>query len=143
MRAGACAANPEEGSSMNRRNGVRLTLLVLVGVLSIFLYRMGKGFDLLLDNKTVTIGEKTYKAFSLVRVSVDGSEPLELMKRDREVISVVGYNHRIKVEVLDMDEDVVKTVEKEFEITRETGDLLSIPALVEGEPDWIIVRPKS
>jgi hypothetical protein len=104
---------------------------------------MGKGFDLLLDNKTVTIGEKTYKAFSLVRVSVDGSEPLELMKRDREVISVVGYNHRIKVEVLDMDEDVVKTVEKEFEITRETGDLLSIPALVEGEPDWIIVRPKS
>lgn len=127
---------------MNRRNGVRLVLLVFVAVLSVFLYRLGKGFDLLVDNKTVTIGEQTYRALNLVRVSVDGSEPLELMKRDRDVISVVGYTHQIKVEVLDMDEDVVKTVEKEFKITRGTGDLLSLPALVEGDSGWIIVRPK-
>lgn len=127
---------------MNRRNGVRLVLLIFVAVISVFLYRQGKGFDLLLDNKTVTIGEKTYHALSLVRVSINDSEPLELMKRDRDVISVVGYTHRIKVEILDMDEDVVKTVEKEFRLDRAAGDLLSLPALVAGEPDWIIVRPK-
>src|SRR6056297_3177028 len=127
---------------MNRKNGVRLVLLILVVVLSMFLYRLGKGFDLLVDNKTITIGETSYRALNLVRVSIDGSEPLELMKRDRDVLSVVGYTHQIRVEILDMDEEVVKTVEKEFTITRGTGDLLSIPALVDGEPDWIIVRPK-
>lgn len=127
---------------MNRRNVIRFALLIIVVVLSMFLYRHGKGFDLLVDNKTVTIGEKSYRALSLVRVSIDEGEPLELMKRDRDVISVVGYTHRIKVEVLDMDEDVVQSVEKEFKLTRETGDLLSIPALVGGESDWILVRPK-
>lgn len=126
---------------MNRRNAIRLVLLVVVVLLSVFLYRLGKGFDLLVDNKTVTIGEEKYSALSLVRVSINDSEPLELMKRDRDVISVVGYTHTIRVEILDMDEDVVKTVEKEFRLTRKSGDLLSIPALVAEEPNWIIVRP--
>ena len=125
---------------MNKRNAIRIALLVFVVLLSVFLYRLGKGFDLLVDNKTVSIGDRNYSALSLVRVSINDSEPLELMKRDREVISVVGYTHTIKVEILDMDEDVVKTVEKEFTLTRKSGDLLSIPALVEGERDWIIVR---
>jgi hypothetical protein len=115
-------------------------LVLLLVLLGFWLYHIGKGFDLLVDNKTITIGDVTYRATSTVRVSIDGSEPLVLTKRGRDVISVVGYVHVIRVEELDMDDEVIRTVEKSFTLDRHSGDLLSLPALLGGEENWIVLR---
>lgn len=125
---------------MKRRTIIQASLVLLLVLFGAGLYRIGKGFDLLVDNKTITIEDRTYRATSTVRVSVDGGEPIELMKRDRDVISVVGYSHVIRVEELDMDDEVVRSVEKSFRLDRNSGDLLSIPALLGGEEAWIVIR---
>lgn len=125
---------------MRRRTVIQACLVLLLVLLGFWLYHIGKGFDLLLDNKTITIGGETYKTRGTVRVFVDGGEAVELMKRDRAVVSVVGYDHVIRVEELDGDEEVVRTVEKVFRLDRRSGDLLSIPALLGEEESWIVVR---
>lgn len=125
---------------MRRRRAVQASLVLLLVLLGFWLYHIGKGFDLLVDNKTITIGDATYRATATVRVSIDGSEPLDLMKRGRDVISVVGYDHVIRVEELDMDDEVIRTVEKSFTLDRHSGDLLSLPALLGGEENWIVLR---
>lgn len=125
---------------MKRRAIIQICLVLLLVLLGFWLYHIGKGFELLLDNKTITIGEETYRAKNTVRVVVDGGEPVELMKRERAVLSVVGYEHVIRVEELDMDEEVVRVVERTFRLDRHSGDLLSIVALLNGEESWIVVR---
>lgn len=126
---------------MKKQIVVNLGLVLLFTLLSVFLYHSGKGYDLLLDNQTVTLEGTIYEAEGTVRVYVDDQEPLELWIDDRDVSSVMGKQHVIKIELLDESEEkVLSSMEKKFIIDPKKGTLFSIPALLNGAENWVIPR---
>ena len=126
---------------MKKQIAVNLVLVFMFMLLSMFLYISGKGYDLLIDNQTVILNGMTYEASGTVRVYVDAQEPLELWIDDRDISSVIGKKHRIRVELLDeKEEKVIDSIEKDFIIDAKKGTLFSIPALLGGASDWVIPK---
>ena len=126
---------------MKKRMAVNLGLVILFTLLAILLYNSGKGYDLLLDNQIVDIDGITYKPSGTVRVSVDGGDAIELWSDDRGMTTVKGKKHKIRIEVLDeKEEQVISSLEKQFSIDPEKGNLFSIPAILGGASNWIIPK---
>lgn len=132
---------PLGGIPLKKQIAVNLVLVFMFMLLSMFLYISGKGYDLLIDNQTVILNGMTYEARGTVRVYVDAQEPLELWIDDRDISSVIGKKHRIRVELLDeKEEKVIDFIEKDFLIDAKKGTLFSIPALLGGASDWVIPK---
>ena len=114
--------------------GVALALVAF----SIFLYHSGKGYTLIFDNRNITLGEKSYKAPEYVQVTLDGKgRPLEIMGGDRDIMTVMGKKHVLKVDILSDDEEtVMATIERPFTVRYDGGNLLNIPAFLSGDADW-------
>lgn len=122
-----------------RRIAIRAGVLVLFVALGIFLFINGKGHDILIDNKTVTLGDTTYEAFASAMVSLDGRKAVEIQRRERLPETLVGGKHHIKVEVMNRGGKVVQTVEQSFALGLARTYLLNLPALVSGDAGWIQV----
>jgi len=123
----------------NRRLLVRAVVLLLFVALGVFFFVNGKGHDILLDNKTVTVGDRTYEAFASARISLDGRKSVEIQRRERLPDMLVGKNHAIRVEVLNRGGQVIQTVEEKFSLGLERTWLISLPLLVSGDANWIQV----
>ncbi|HOO33134.1 MAG TPA: hypothetical protein PK466_07210 [Thermotogota bacterium] len=117
---------------------IRLLLVVAIILLSIFLYTIGKQHTLLIDNKTVAIAEKEYTQQEIMNVYLDGGEKIEIKAKKRKSVDVVGPNHKIVVEILDGDKNIIRT--EEFTFNLKTGDakmIVNVPALLGGAKEWI------
>ncbi len=126
---------------MKKQIAVNLGLVFLFILLSIFLYISGRGYDLIFDNQTVVLNGVTYEAKGIVRVYVDEQEPLQLWIDDRDISSVIGKKHQIRIELLDEnEEEVINVMEKSFKIDAKKGTLFSVPALLGGSSDWVIPK---
>ena len=123
---------------MKKRTLYRVLALGCIVLLSIFLFWIGKGHTLLLDNKDVTIDGKSYAALNSLRVTINKQEPVALRSGMRKLPKnmVAGPWHTIKVEVLD-NKEVIKIVEKKFSLPLKDMFILNIPALLEDEPLWV------
>jgi len=112
-------------------------LLVLV-LLSVFLYNIGKGYTLLLDNKDIELPGGTAKALAMVEVQVDNEEPIELYPRDRDMVLVNGKSHTISITAYNKSFAEIGSYKIRFKL-REKSDmfLLSMPALAAEAEDWI------
>ncbi|GAK60964.1 hypothetical protein U27_00862 [Candidatus Vecturithrix granuli] len=124
---------------MTRRTWYRLIALAFVVVLAVFLFWIGKGHTLLLDNKEIKRDGQKLKAERLVQVIINDQEPVEVKSGIRKAAKdvVAGPWHSIKIEVLDRQKNVVKTVEKKFSLGLNDMFVLSIPALLAENADWI------
>ncbi|ADE56504.1 MULTISPECIES: DUF6672 family protein [Aminobacterium] len=124
-----------------RRMTVNVGLIIFFVIFSIFLYNAGKGYNLLIDNKAITMDGKDLAPYPWVRVNISTArKPVFLKAGGRDVLFVVGKSHTIHVEIMDEKKNVVKEIEKKFKLTRQSGDFLSIPALGEDMPQWIQKR---
>jgi hypothetical protein len=114
-------------------------LVLLIVIISIFLYNSGKGYDLLLDNQTVILGGIEYPAKGTVRVYIDNQDPLDLWIDDRDVSSVMGKEHTMRVELLDeAEEKVLQSREETFTIDPKKGTLFSMPGFLGGSQEWVM-----
>lgn len=113
---------------------LRAALLVLAGVLSFLLLLTGKGHTLLLDNKSIEMGGKTFGPTGSVTVTVDSGKPITLASGERDLVVVKGPNHSVKVASGD------GTVEKKFSLPFKDMFILSMPALLEGSDKWFEVK---
>jgi len=115
---------------MDRRLIVRIVAIVLVLILAVVMFHIGKEHTILLDNKTV--GD--YKALSQVNVTIDKLPEIELYPRDRDQAVVTAQNHRIRLVYTDSSYNEV-VLEKKLKLPiSEKMMLLSIPTLV-ANPD--------
>lgn len=80
-----------------RRLTIRLICIILLILLGVWMYFLGREHTILVDNKT--IGD--IKAFDLVSVQVDDQEPVELTKRGRDQFIVQSQKHTLKVTYTD------------------------------------------
>lgn len=108
-------------------------------VFAVFLFWIGKGHTLLLDNQNIKIAGQAYKATHRLNVSINNQEPIDLKKGLRKAAKdmVAGPWHTITVEVIDKDKSVLKTVKKTFTVGMDEMFLLSLPALLADESAWI------
>jgi len=112
--------------TFNRTFFIRLTAIVLVILLAVWMFFIGKQHTILLDNKTV--GD--FKALSEVEVQVDKQEALFLMPRDRDQAIVTAQKHKVVIKYTDSswnEVEIVKTVKLPLS---DSMMLLSIPTLV-------------
>ncbi|NLZ67832.1 MAG: hypothetical protein GX903_02370 [Spirochaetales bacterium] len=112
--------------TFNRTFFIRLTAIVLVILLAVWMFFIGKQHTILLDNKTV--GD--FKALSEVEVQVDKQEALFLMPRDRDQAIVTAQKHKVVIKYTDSswnEVEIVKTVKLPL---MDSMMLLSIPTLV-------------
>ena len=123
---------------MKRQYVIDALILAALVAFSIFLYHSGKGYTLIFDNRNITLGEKSYKAPEYVQVTLDGKgRPLEIMGGDRDIMTVMGKKHVLKVNILSDDEEtVMATVERPFVVRYYGGNLLNIPAFLSGDAEW-------
>ena len=120
----------------------RTVVLAALIALGVALFYMGREHQVFLDNKTTEADGKTFKALERVNVSVAGGEPMELLKRDRDVVKVVGPSFALKVEVLDsMGGSVEQTLERTLNPGFGKDLMISLPLLAAGREDFILPPP--
>ena len=126
---------------MTRRNAIRTGLVLLLVGLGVLLFFLGKEHQVFLDNKAVTAGGKEIPALESVRVTVDGGEPLEFAADDRDVAQTRGLRANLKLEVLDGNGNVTKTVERSVSFSFENRAMISLPALAAGDEGYRLAPP--
>jgi len=126
---------------LNRRNGFRIGLLVVLVLIGVYLFTSGKQHQMLVDNMEIVLEGKAYPAEAFVRVAFNGKEPLELASGDRDVTQVVGPSHTVKVEVLNESGDVLKTLDGDFKWVSKAKGMFSIPAFMGGAPSPMVDSP--
>ena len=123
---------------MKRQYVIDALIVLALVAFSVFLYQSGKGYTLIFDNRNITLGEKSYEAPEYIQVTLDRKgRPLEIMGGDRDIMTVMGKKHVLKVEILSDDEEtVMATVERPFVVRYDGGNLLNIPAFLSGDAEW-------
>ena len=126
---------------MTRRNGIRTVLVLLLVGLGVVLFALGKEHQVFLDNKALAVGGAEVPALESVRVTVDGGEPLEFAADDRDVVQTRGLRAQVKLEVLDGNGNVTKTVERSVSFSFENRAMISLPALAAGDEGYRLAPP--
>lgn len=126
---------------MTRRNGIRTVLVLLLVGLGVVLFALGKEHQVFLDNKAAAVGGAQIPALEAVRVTVDGGEPLEFAADDRDVVQTRGLRAQVKLEILDGNGNVTKTVERSVSFSFEDRVMLSLPVLVQGGEGYRLPPP--
>ena len=121
---------------MGRTLLIRLSAILVILILSVVLFFIGKSHTVLVDNKTVTVEGREIAPLKLVEVSVSKQGALELTPRDRDKFEVTGQKHRVTVTYTD-DAWNERTITRSFTVPlMQDMVMVLVPALVahpEGE----------
>lgn len=109
---------------------LRLFLLILYAALLLVLFINGRSHTVLIDNKADPNGE--WQAVRSMSVSINGGEPSEYQRGDRDQVRVKGQKMQISIEFFDGSEALSKTIKLPF---MEDTLLLSIPKLIATRSD--------
>jgi hypothetical protein len=116
--------------AFTRRNLFQLAAVVVILVIAVVMFIIGRQHTILLDNKTIEHEGKSYAAFSIVTVEVNKEGELELAARDRDKAEVMGQRHKIRVVYTDNTFQEHELVHKFKVPIGQDMVLISIPALV-------------
>ena len=122
---------------MRKRIIIRTALIVVLILIGIFLYTIGKEHKVLIDNRDISVGDITYSAGTTYEVRVDNQEIGVIKKSERKVARVAGVSHKIVVEEI---KDKVLTGEKYeriFKFKSNEGAVINIPAMINNANEWI------
>jgi len=111
-----------------------MVVLILIGI---SLYTIGKEHKVFIDNKDIAVGEIVYSAEATYDVRVDNQEIGLLEKGDRNVVKVAGASHKIVIEEI---KDKVLTggkYEKRFKLKTNESATVNIPAMINNKNEWI------
>ena len=124
-----------------RRHLFQLAAMVLVLLLGVLMFFIGRQHTILLDNKTLEVEGKSYQAFSIVEVAVDSLERLELAARDRDKAEVLGQRHVLSVWYTDKSFEEHELKVKFRVPVGQDMVLISLPALVGGAEESVWLQP--
>jgi len=114
---------------------IRCGLVVVLIILGVFLYIVGKENVIFIDNKDITIDGVTHSATAAYEIWIDGKQVgrSALAVGKRNSASVAGPSHVIELQAIQDKEPVGEKIVKEFRISaRDYQVILNIPALVAG-----------
>ena len=113
-------------------------LVVVLILLGILLYNLGKENMVFIDNKEVALDGTTYTADAAYRVWIDGKEICDVNPDRRKMAQLVGANHKLTLEVIDDDANPIgKKFEKKFSVKKDKS-ILNLSAMVGGAKNWVL-----
>ncbi len=125
---------------MNRRLIVRIVALLLVLVLAVCMYLIGRQHTILVDNKSIEGGPK---ALQEVEVAVDRQESMLLYPRDRDQYIVTGQSHSLHVKFTDSNWNEIDKVIKFKVPAKNDMYIISLPKLAQNpdapQSEWLEV----
>jgi hypothetical protein len=135
----------EIGSVRLRRAVIRFIAAAALVGLGFLMHRIGREFDVLIDNGTVVIdGEKIY-GMEYGNVTVDSAArgAFDMWAGDRAIKKMVGAKHKLTIKILNEDDDsVIKTVERDITLDFDTkAEMVSISAIIGGAEDILTPNP--
>ncbi|MDR1481228.1 MAG: hypothetical protein LBI74_01225 [Synergistaceae bacterium] len=125
-----------------RRFIIRTVLILLLIVLGMAMYNIGREYSVLLDNGTVTIDGREYPVIAYGSLIIDGDErkAIDIWEDDRLLQKLVGTSHTLRVLVLDEDDDSAqKTAERKIEMDFDTREWMISLAAIAGESERILI----
>jgi len=115
--------------TLNRMFWARLVAILLVLLFAVFLFFLGRQHTVLVDNKTITVEGKEYRALQLVEIQVDKQPSMELAARDRDKFEVTKQSHTVTMTFTDSNWDE-KTIVRKIKIPlMEDMAMILIPVL--------------
>ncbi len=128
---------------MSKRTLYRIAALLVVFIVAVGLFWIGRGHSFLLDNQKLTINGTTYQPVNAtLNVTINNTQPPVAVKygqRKKLGDAVPGPWHTIKIEVVGKNKIVEKTLEKRFSVPLDEMFLVSLPALLADDPNWLRV----
>ncbi len=125
---------------VNRRLIVRICALVVILILALSMYFIGRQHTILVDNKSVENGPK---ALQSIEVSIDKQESLELYPRDRDQFIVTGQSHTLHVKFTDSNWNEIDKVIKFKVPAKNDMYIISLPVLAQNldapSSEWLDV----
>jgi len=123
-----------------RKLAIRCGLVIVLIILGIFLFIIGKEHIVFIDNLELTVEGVTYTAEASYEVWVDGEKigRTTLAPGRRNAAYVSGPRHRIELQEIKDGEPVGERIKKDFKIATGTAEvIINIPALVAGSESFI------
>jgi len=121
---------------------VRSGLVVILILLGVFLYVIGKEHVLLIDNRDFTHEGVTYQAAASYEVWVDGNQVgrTALAAGRRGAAYVAGPRHKIVVQEVAAGQPVGEPIERRFSVPTGAYQItINIPALVAGAESFVYI----
>jgi len=116
---------------------IRISVIVALIFIGMFLYVSGKQHKVLIDNKDVVSDEITYSAGANYKIWVDNQEIGVIEKGERIKAMITGVSHKIIVEEI-KDRVVVKEkYKKMFKLKVNEDVVINIPAMINDLNEWI------
>jgi hypothetical protein len=126
----------ESGGVKRRRMVIRVLAVLALAAVGLLMYKIGKEFDVVLDNGAVTIDGISYVAMDYGTVTIDKDEKkaFDMWAGDRVIKKMIGARHSLTIKIINEDDDtVLRTVEREIDLSFDTrADMLSLAAITEG-----------
>ena len=122
---------------MRKRIIIRITLIAVLLLISVFLYTTGKEHKVLIDNKDTVVNDNTYNASAVYKVWVDDQEIGVIEKGKRMVATVKGASHKIVVEEISNQVLSGEKYERIFKFKNNEGAVINIPAMINSLNEWI------
>jgi len=122
---------------MKKRIIIRITLIVVLILIGIFLYTIGKEHKVIIDNKDISIDGLTYNADTTYKVWVDNLEIGSIEKGERNVVKITGTNHKIVIEEIKDKILTGKKYEKSFKLKTNESATVNIPVMINNVDKWI------
>lgn len=121
----------------NRRIIIRIIFIVVLILLGIFLYTIGKEHKVFIDNRDIVIGDNTYTASGTYAVLIDNQEIGFIEKDERKVTKVTGISHKIIIEEIKDNILIGKKYEKKFKLKIGETANINLPAIINNVDKWI------
>ena len=122
---------------MRKRIIIRITLIIALILIGIFLYTTGKEHKVLIDNKDIIVNDNTYGVSTVYKVWVDNQEIGVIEKNKRMVATVTGASHKIVVEEISNQVLSGEKYERIFKFKNNEGAVINIPAMINSLNEWI------
>ncbi|MDR2780292.1 MAG: hypothetical protein LBB28_04120 [Synergistaceae bacterium] len=128
-----------------RRVAVQALVVLLLAGIGFLMYKIGREFDVIIDNGTVNIDGARYEAMDYGMVIIDGDEKkgFNMWAKDRVIKKMIGSEHRLSIQIMNEDDDsVVKTVERGITLGfDQRAMMVSIPAVIGDAPGILTPNP--
>jgi hypothetical protein len=113
----------------NRRNLIRISLIIVLIFISLLLFLFGKQHEVFVDNKTVEINGTQYLNIEKANIKIDDDEYIEVAKRKRKKLITVGPFHTITVQYTN-EEGKTIILEEKINLGFKGDVVINIPALI-------------
>ena len=135
----------KNGPAVARRAVIRLAFLAALIALGFLMHKIGKEFDVIIDNGTVSIDGERHEGMAYGTVKKDGDEKrkLDMCDEDQDIKKMVGLKHSLTIKVINEDDDsVIRTEERGITLDfNPNAEMVSVSAILGGAKNILTPNP--